>query len=114
MEDLRDERIAKAEEGLAERQEVLDQAKRAVDAADRAERAAREASDHARSFARIAVIVAGVIIALVMTGAAFRLGGETLLLSPHRGRPVPARGGGPTDAQCQTAFRERSAGIAAG
>jgi hypothetical protein len=72
MEDIRDERIAKAEEGLAEMQEVLDQAKRAVDAADRAERAAREASDHARSFARIAVIVAGVIIALVMTGAAFR------------------------------------------
>ena len=72
VEDMQSERIAKAEEGLAEMQEVLDQAKRAVDAADRAERAARQASDHARSFARIAVIVAGVIIALVMTGAAFR------------------------------------------
>jgi hypothetical protein len=72
VEDIRDERIAKAEEGLAEMQEVLDQAKRAVDAADRAERAAREASDHVRSFARIAVIVAGVVIALAMTGAAFR------------------------------------------
>jgi len=33
MEDIRDERIAKAEEGLADMQEVLDQAKRAVDAA---------------------------------------------------------------------------------
>jgi len=72
VEDMQSERIAKAEEGLAEAQQVLDQAKRAVDAADRAERAAREASDHARSFARIAVIVAGVIIGLVMTGAAFR------------------------------------------
>jgi hypothetical protein len=41
MEDIRDERIAKAEEGLAEMQEVLDQAKRAVDAADRAERVRR-------------------------------------------------------------------------
>ena len=40
MEDVRSEKIAKAEEGLAEMQEVLDQAKRAVDAADRAERAA--------------------------------------------------------------------------
>lgn len=72
MEDMQSERIAKAEEGLVEAQQVLDQAKRAVDAADRAERAAREASDHARSFARIAVVVVGVIIALVMTGAAFR------------------------------------------
>ena len=59
VEDIRSERIAKAEEGLAEVQEVLDHAKRAVDAADRAEQAAREASDHARSFARIAIIVAG-------------------------------------------------------
>jgi len=72
VEDMQSERIAKAEEGLAEAQQVLDQAKRAVDAADRAERAAREAYDQARSFARIAVVVAGVIIALVMTGAAFR------------------------------------------
>jgi len=72
VEDVRSERIAKAEEGLAEMQDVLDHAKRAVDAADRAERAAREASDHARSFARIAVVVAGIVIALAMTGAVFR------------------------------------------
>jgi hypothetical protein len=72
VEDMRSDRIAKAEEGLAEVQEVLDHAKRAVDAADRAEQAAREASDHARSFARIAFVVAGVVIALAMTGAAFR------------------------------------------
>jgi hypothetical protein len=72
MGDIRSERIAKAEEDLAEMQKVLDQAKRAVDAADRAERAAREASDHARSIARVGVIVVGVIIALTMTGAAFR------------------------------------------
>jgi hypothetical protein len=114
VEDMQSERIAKAEEGLAEAQQVLDQAKRAVDAADRAERAAREASDHARSFARIAVIVAGVIIALVMTGAAFRRRGETSRWPLHLNRARPARGGGPTDAQCQTAFRERSAGTAAG
>jgi DNA-binding transcriptional LysR family regulator len=72
MEDVRSERIVKAEEGLAEMQEVLDHAKRAVDAADRAEQAAHDASDHARSIARITVIVAGVVIALMMTGAAFR------------------------------------------
>ena len=72
VEDMQSERIAKAEEGLAEAQQVLDQAKRAVDAADRAERAPPEAAHPARWLARNAVIVAGVIIALVMTGAAFR------------------------------------------
>ena len=72
MEDVRSGRIAEAEEGLAEMQRVLDQAKRAVDAADRAERAAHEAAEHARSIARIGLVVAAGIAALVLIGAAFR------------------------------------------
>ena len=72
VEDVRSERIAKAEQGLAEMQEVLDQAKRAVDAADRAERAAHEAAEHARSLAKIAMVVAAAVTAIALIRVSFR------------------------------------------
>jgi hypothetical protein len=72
LEDVRSEKIAKAEDDLARMQEVLDHAKRAVDAADRAERAAREASEHARSLAKIAMVVGAALVAMALIGVRFR------------------------------------------